>query len=539
LLSVNRFGAERLGYPADDLVQADFDLVYVEEDRKHVKAAISECLANTGELRVWEARMLHKDGSVSWSRSTGRSILTRDGLTNVLVVCEDITEAWKLSEQLSYEARHDALTGLYNRRELEFRLQRALESVQENHQLQHTFCYIDLDQFKVINDNCGHVGGDEMLRQLGGVLGSCIRGADTVARLGGDEFGVLLDNCPADHADKVAQQIREAINGFRFAWDGKSFTLSGSIGIVTIDHTFKDFSQIMLAADSSCYAAKDAGRNRVHTFEPNDSELLHRHGEMRWVIKIKRALEADNFALYAQPIVPLADDVDEGLHCEVLLRLIDDDGSVVPPGAFLPAAERYNISGNVDRWVVRSTLAWLDEHQHCLEQLSTCAINLSGQSLADELFMNEILAMLPESSVPAHKLCFEITETAAITNLQVATAFIEKLREQGCRFALDDFGSGLSSFAYLNNLPVDYVKIDGVFIKDIAQNRVNEAIVQSISDVARVMGKKTIAEFVENDAIIEKLREIGVDCAQGYGIGKPVPIGEIHAATGSLRRAAR
>lgn len=528
VLSVNRFGADKLGYEVEDLVGEDLGRVYVEADHDLVKAAIVDCLVDAGTPKSWEARMLCRDGSVVWTRATGRSRFTAEGPKNVLVVCEDITEARRLSEQLSYEARHDALTGLYNRSALELRLQHALDSLQDNDDAHQTFCYIDLDQFKLINDSCGLVGGDELLRQLAGVLSEAIGGTDTIARLGGDEFGVLLDKCPADVAQGFATQICEAISKFRFIWDGKTFTTSASIGVVTIDTAFRDASQIMLAADSSCYAAKDAGRNRVHAFEASDTSLIQRHGEMRWVIKVKRALETDNFQLYAQPIVPLRNQRSGYLHYEVLLRLIDDDGSAVPPGAFLPAAERYNFSSSVDRWVVRSTLSWLAQRSDYIEPLSICAINLSGQSLGDELLMNELLALMSAYPVAANKLCFEVTETAAITNLSVAIKFINKLKLHGCCFALDDFGSGLSSFAYLNNLPVDYVKIDGVFIKDIVENPVNEAIVVSINEVAHVMGKKTIAEFVENDAIARKLREIGVDYAQGYGIGKPAPIAEMY-----------
>ena len=537
LLSMNQFGATQLGFEVDDLAGASLAHIHADDDRKVVEDAITECLSCCGETRSWEARLLHKDGHVTWSRATGRSVEKPDGKCHVLVVCEDTTEARLLSEQLSYEARHDPLTGLYNRREFELRLQRAIDSIMTDKAVRHTICYIDLDQFKVVNDNCGHVGGDELLRQLATVLKKRIRAGDVVARLGGDEFGVLLENCSADFSVRVAEDIRNCISEFRFPWDDKSYSIGASIGVVTIDDMVESPSDVMRDADMACYAAKDGGRNRIHVSRPDDEQLAQRHGEMQWVIKIKRALEQDRFRLFAQPIVPLDESESEGLHFEVLIRLLDEHGDIVPPGAFLPAAERYNISSNIDRWVVQKTLQWLQERPDHLNELAVCAINLSGQTLGDKLMLNEIMADLSEYSVPEHKICFEITETAAIANLQIAQEFINTLKSRGCQFALDDFGSGLSSFAYLKNLPVDYLKIDGAFVRNVAEDPVNLAIVRSINDVARVMGKKTVAEFVENKAIIEKLREIGVDYAQGYGIGKPVPIGELIASMASKQGA--
>ncbi len=527
LVSVNRFGATQLGFDVAELVGAKLDRIHSDDDTAIVTAAIMECVANQGETRTWEARMQHSDGRITWARATGKCVNDADDRTAVLVVCEDITEARHLSEQLSYEARHDALTGLYNRREFELRLQHALDLIKGDNSIRHTLCYIDLDQFKVVNDNCGHVGGDELLRQLAATLKKRLRGGDLVARLGGDEFGILLENCDTKFAERVANEIRTTISEFRFAWDGKSFSLGASVGVVVIDEALDSISQVMLAADTACYAAKDAGRDRIHMYRPDDDEIEQRHGEMQWVIRIKRALEQDRFKLYAQPIVPLVDNPGSGLHYEVLVRLQDEEGNIVPPGAFLPAAERYNISSNIDRWVVASTLAWLEAHPDHVNQLDVCSINLSGQTLGDKLMLNEILANLADVNVPPDKLCFEITETAAIANLQIAQEFIGALKDRGCLFALDDFGSGLSSFAYLKNLPVDFLKIDGVFIKNVVEDPVSLAIVRSINQVGKVMGKKTIAEFVENNEIVEKLREVGVDYAQGYGIGKPMAIDEL------------
>jgi len=526
LISVNRFGAARLGFEIDELVGTELAMLHVEKDREFAAKAIDECLRNPGVPNSWEVRMRHKDNSVSWVRATGKAVVSKDGIADVLVVCEDITEARRLSKQLSYEASHDALTGLFNRREFEIRLQRALETTQVEN-VEHAVCYLDLDQFKIINDTCGHVAGDELLRQLGAVLKACLRTGDTLARLGGDEFGVLLENCPLKFARRVADSLLQAIRDFQFAWDQKSFTVGASIGLVPVDNTSETINDILIAADSACYAAKDHGRNRIHVYEQDDTELVRRHGEMQWIIRIKQALEQDRFRLYAQTIAPVQRGAEQGKHYEILVRLVDEDGNIVPPGAFLPAAERYNISSSIDRWVVRASLDWLHQHSDHLDELFMCSINLSGLSLGDESFLDYVIAEFPKFGVPPAKICFEITETAAISNLQAAIQFINKLRDFGCKFALDDFGSGLSSFAYLRNLPVDYLKIDGVFVKDIAVDPISLAMVKSINEIGHVMGMQTIAEFVEDDAILAKLAEIGVDYAQGYGIAKPVPIDEL------------
>ena len=526
LISVNRFGASRLGYEVDELIGVEMAMLHLDSDQELAAKAIDECLQNPGVPKGWEIRMRHKDGSISWVRKIGKAVVSKDGSANVLIVCEDITEARRLSKQLSYEASHDALTGLFNRREFELRLQRALETAQAEN-VEHAVCYLDLDQFKIINDSCGHVAGDELLRQLAGTLKSCIRAGDTLARLGGDEFGVLLENCPPKFARRVADTLLQTIGSFQFPWDNKSFTVGASIGLVVVDDTSENINDVLVAADSACYAAKDHGRNRIHVYQPDDKELAERHGEMQWVIRIKRALEQDRFRLYAQTIEPVQRGVEQGKHYEVLVRLVDEDGGIVPPGAFLPAAERYNISTSIDRWVLQATLDWLRHHGDHLDELFLCSINLSGLSLGDKKFLDDVISDLPKSGVPPEKICFEITETAAISHLQTATHFIQSLRGLGCKFALDDFGSGLSSFAYLRNLPVDYLKIDGVFVKDMAEDPINLAMVKSINEVGHVMGKKTIAEFVEDDAILAKLAEIGVDYAQGYGIAKPGPIEEM------------
>lgn len=526
IISVNLFGASHLGYEVDELVGMEWANLHLDQDLDLAASSIDACLSNPRVPKSWEVRMRHKSNLTDWIRATGRAVTSRDGSANVLVVGEDITEARRLSQQLSYEASHDALTGLFNRREFELRLNRALETAQVEG-VEHAICYMDLDQFKIINDSCGHVAGDELLRQLAAELKDQLRTGDTLARLGGDEFGVLLENCPLKYAKRVAATLLQTIGDFQFAWDNKSFTVGASIGLVAVDSTNDNINDLLIAADSACYAAKDHGRNRVHVYQADDKELAQRHGEMQWVIRIKRALEQDRFRLFAQTIAPVDTDANPGKHYEVLVRLVDEDGNIVPPGAFLPAAERYNISTSIDRWVLRATLDWLRHHTDHLAQLSMCSINLSGLSLGDEGFLDDVILEFSEFGIPPGKICFEITETAAISNLQLAIRFINKLRGLGCKFALDDFGSGLSSFAYLRNLPVDYLKIDGVFVKDIAVDSISLAMVKSINEIGHVMGMQTIAEFVEDDAILAKLAEIGVDFAQGYGIAKPAPIEEL------------
>ena len=438
----------------------------------------------------------------------------------VFAAVEDITEARALSQQLRFQASHDALTGLVNRREFENRLERAAQSA-ESGRSEHAVCYLDLDQFKIINDTSGHVAGDELLKRLGRVLAQQVRTQDTLARLGGDEFGVLLENCSMHVAERVANALRRTIEDFRFVWEKQIFSIGVSIGVVPIQGPGQTVSIILSAADAACYAAKDRGRNRIHMYHKGDVELARRHGEMRWVTRIQTALEENRFELARQPIVPLVASAGADSHYELLVRMRDEDGDIVLPDAFLPAAERYNLSVKLDRWVVREAFRLLTQDQAHLDQLFLCSINLSGVSLADEDFLIFVTTEFASTGLPPEKICFEITETAAIANLSGAMRFIEVLRRIGCRFALDDFGSGLSSFAYLKSLPVDFLKIDGVFVKDIVEDPIDRELVRSINQIGHVMGKRTIAEFVESREILAALEEIGVDYAQGFELGKP------------------
>lgn len=524
VLSVNPFGAQQLGYSAEELVGMSVFALFHEEHRETAKQNLDDVMHDPGRLHRWEVVKVRKDGCLLWMRETARLTEDADGQPVMLIVCEDITEAHQLSEKLSYQASHDALTGLINRWEFERRLQRVLQTTRSD-TTRHALCYLDLDQFKIINDLCGHVAGDELLRQLGRVLAKQVRQGDTLARLGGDEFGVLLEHCSLAQAKRLASTLKQTIEEFRFIWEGRSFSLGVSIGLVPLDEASDTITGVLRAADAACYAAKDEGRNRIHLYQEDDAELSRRHGEMQWVAWINEALEQNRFHLAFQQIAALKNP--EGEHYELLIRMEDEAGQIIAPGAFLPAAERYNLAPKLDRWVIDTALTWFATHPQQLERLYLCSINLSGQSLGDQDFLQFVIDKFGEGQVPPEKICFEITETATIANLSSATDFIAALKKLGCYFALDDFGSGLSSFAYLKNLAVDFLKIDGMFVKDIIDDPTDLAVVISINEIGRAMGKKTIAEFVENEAILEKLREIGVDYAQGYGIGRPMPLTEM------------
>ncbi len=443
-------------------------------------------------------------------------------LIGAVLIFRDITEARRVERQLSYHASHDALTGLVNRREFERRLEHILGTAAEDDR--HGVLYLDLDQFKVVNDTCGHVAGDELLRQVGVLLASQVRKRDTLARLGGDEFGVLLEHCDENKAVQIAYLMRDALQDFRFVWEEQAFAVRASIGLVPVIPRAHTLASVFRAADDACYAAKEQGRNRVHLYQPDDHDLARRRGEMQWIPHIQQALAENRFVLYFQPIVPLFQGGRP--HGEVLLRLLDTNGDLIPPSVFIPAAERYQQMQAIDRWVVRSVFVALCDPETVLPPAGV-AINLSGQSLGDQQFLEFVEQQLEQGAVPVDRICFEITETAAISNLSHAIRFFSALKPRGCRFALDDFGSGLSSFAYLKTLPIDFLKIDGGFVKDMMKDPIDHAMVEAIHRIGHVMGIETIAESVENQHILAELKAIGVDYAQGYEVGRPAPLGKI------------
>ena len=530
----NQAFTDMLGYPADGVVGMALRDLSHPDDRETGLFQYHELVAGHIERYQLEKRYLHRDGHPIWVLCHISAVRDAGSIYQYAIgQIQDITEAHQLSKELSYQATHDALTGLVNRREFEARIEYALEGTWRNGK-EHAICYLDLDQFKVINDTCGHVAGDELLRQVANVLRTKVRASDTIARLGGDEFGLLMENCPLTQSQRVAESFRAAVEDFQFVWDDKRFRVGVSIGLVPINGDSASVTEVLQQADTACYAAKDLGRNRVHTFLRDDEALSKRHGEMQWVTKIQAALETDQFRLYVQPIVPVVGDRDRYEHYEVLIRMIDENGAEVPPGAFLPAAERYNLAAQVDRWVVSHLLEWAVQNPQEFARFDMCSINLSGLTLADESFLGYVIDLLRAARVPSSKICFEITETAVISNLSQASRFISTLKALGCFFALDDFGSGLSSFAYLKNLPVDYLKIDGMFVRDVHTDPLDRALVRSINDVGKVMGKKTIAEFVENDDILRVLAEVGVDYAQGYGVGKPFPLSRLDHVPAAL-----
>ena len=522
VMHANRFGARYLGYRSEDLIDRSILDLYLPEDRVLAQENLSSAADMPGRVHRWDIRHIKKNGDVIWMRNTARAV-ARGQATLILVTCEDIDDTYKLSELLTFQSQHDDLTGLVNRKTLERRLAQVIESAHAEH-TEHALAIVDLDQFKLVNDTCGHDAGDELLRQVAGILKSVARKRDTVARVGGDEFAVLIEDCPVSAAYAASDAMRRAIEDSDFNLAGRRYKVSVSIGIVPINEFCDSPGNALSMADTACYAAKDSGRNRIHTYQPDSLPVVTRHGEMRWAARINTALIEDRFALWFQPISPLVDDRTMGLHYEILVRMIDEDGGTVMPSQFLPAAERYNLADRLDRWVIGHLFDWLSERPDEVAGMDLCSINLSGQSIGEEELLRFILDQFGRGVIAPEKVCFEITETAAIADLIQATRFIQQLKEHGCRFALDDFGSGFSSLAYLKQLPVDYLKIDGSFVRDMVSDPMDCAMVRSINDIGHVMGKQTIAEFVEDDETLALLRELGVDFAQGYRLGRPQPL---------------
>ncbi len=505
-------------------IQALFRLV--EETQRQAAPSPIEQVLNEERTVEATANMLlvRNDGEEIPVGHSAAPIRDRSGaLVGVVLVLHDVSRERQYAAKLSYQASHDSLTGLINRGEFERRLAIALQSASQMGR-HHAVMYLDLDQFKVVNDTCGHAAGDQLMRQVSTLLHHCLREGDTLARLGGDEFGVLLENCPPDAALRIADKLRQTVTEFHFAWAHLSFNIGVSIGLVNVEDGLFTLAEVMRTADTACYMAKEKGRNRVQVYHPEDSELSLRQGEMEWVGRLQKALDENRFVLHAQDIKHVKEQKEAGRHCELLVRMVDERGQMVPPMAFIPAAERYNLMPSIDRWVIRTALATLARlRADGAERVELCAINLSGGSIGDERLLEFVREQLRHFDVPRDTICFEITETAAIANLDKAIHFIQEMRALGCRFSLDDFGAGMSSFAYLKHLPVDYLKIDGGFVKDMADDPIDRAMVEAINNVGHVMGKQTIAEFVDDPRVIEILKEIGVDFMQGHGVAVPRP----------------
>ena len=516
---------EARGTPLSDV----FRIVHENSD-KRAPDPVKRCLEEKkAPPMARDIVLISRPGRRYGIQATAAPIRAREGsVLGVVLVFNDVTEARQLAQETVRQASHDPLTDLINRREFERRLGHSTASAKQ-YGLQHALCYLDLDQFKIVNDTVGHMAGDELLKQVTVLLRKKVRSRDTLARLGGDEFGLLLNNCPLPKAVEIAELAVAEIRGFRFVWKERTFQLGVSIGLVPITANAESTSQLLAQADVACYTAKDAGRNRVHVYEGEGSPSRH-HAQIVRAAELRGAVEDDRFRLFYQPIVALAPNTGEGEHVELLLRMLDTEGKLVPPNAFIPAAERYDVMAAIDRWVIRTAFG---RYRKLFDTVSQVAINLSGNSLNDDSLLDFIQSRMAEHDVPPHHVCFEITETAAIHNLTKVIAFIAAMKETGCRFALDDFGSGLSSLTYLKNLPVDYLKIDGSFIRNMVEDPIDRAMVAAVNEVGHTTGVLTVAEHVESEAILELLREMGVDFAQGYILGRPAPVEELTAKTPS------
>ncbi len=524
---------EIMGYKSEKMINdPDFWYVHIHpEDRQEVLYKIEDNLKKGGG--TVEYRFLHFNGEYMWVSDTHRVVMENNNPVEIIGTWTDVTKQHLLKQDMLYKNTHDELTGLINRKTFEKQLEYVISNEMGN-TVQHVICYMDIDQFKVINDTYGHVAGDELLRHLSKELTDNLSRRDTLAYFGGDEFCILLRYCTLNQAHRILELLRQLIHEFRFSWDGKKHAITASMGVVAVDRHYGSAAKILSIADTVCHSAKEAGRDRITIYNGTDESLNKKREQMSWVEKINQALDEDRFQLFYQPIIGLYDK-DKVQHFELLIRLVDKTGNIISPGAFLPAAEHYNLSAKIDRWVIQTTLSWLEAYSELLEYEYVWGINLSGQSLADEDLLKFVISDFDHKKIPPQKVYFEITETAAIGNLDNAIQFIQAMKKYGCRFALDDFGSGLSSFSYLKNLPVDFLKIDGMFVRDIATNNIDFAMVKAINDIGHAMNKKTIAEFVENDEIIKTLKSIGVDFAQGYGIEKPKPLSEFASNIGLAR----
>ncbi|MGB0133698.1 putative bifunctional diguanylate cyclase/phosphodiesterase [Dokdonella sp.] len=525
ILEANETIGHILGRTPDRLAGMRLVELMHAEDRSSVAPSDSEAIDWSLHLKPSEHRFLREDGSTCWLRWTV-SMIDGDthGKERVFALIEDVSEARRVSDEMKYQASHDALTGLINRREIERRLQRGIESARDSGEI-HAFLFLDLDQFKLINDTCGHVAGDQLLRQIAGVLMLHMRGNDWMGRLGGDEFAVLLECTGQEEAVRIGQRVRRALAASTFSWEGSRFNVTCSVGIVSVDGAKLDVGHVLRAADRACYQAKEDGRNCIRVYHESDQAMSRRRDEMAWVNEIRDAISNGRFQLYGQRIETL--DGARRLNYEVLVRLVDAQGALHSPDSFLPAAERYGEAVAIDRLVVSMALDELARHPRHLIHLELCHLNISAQSIANPEFRRHVAELLDNSEVPPRKLCFELTETAAIANIAQAREFMEDMRSRGCRIALDDFGSGLSSFAYLKNLPVDILKIDGIFIRDIANNPIDPVLVRSICEMARSLGKVTVAEWVEDRRMLAQLKTLGVDQAQGHGIHEPCALADL------------
>ena len=519
---INKAGADMLGYSRQDLLGKPIH----KQVRMFDEAGLSfngTVVSQGRAVKVKNETFLRSNETLFPVEYSTYPIEENRLFKGSVTVFRDVTSNRSMMREMRFLATHDSLTHLLNRHAFDQRLRQAFSDSQA-HGFEHVLLYMDLDQFKLVNDTCGHVAGDMMLRQLANCLRTTIGANDVLARLGGDEFGLLMENCKLREARMMANQISTAVKAFRFAWEGRNFTTGVSIGMVAIGPKTESPHSALSSADAACYVAKDMGRNRTHVYLPYDEEINRQQGEMHLVTKIESAIDQQRFSLLQQSIMSLKSDAIGDEHIELLVRMQDEEGEQIMPGAFIPAAERYNIMHSVDRWVIGEAFQWLSENPDRLDELGLCAINLSGQSLGEVNLHEYILEQLRLYNLPAEKISFEITETAVVSRLDQAIRFMSLLKRRGFRFALDDFGTGMSSFAYLKKLPVDYLKIDGSFVSNMLNDPVDRAMVKAINHVGHLMGLQTIAEYVENDRTLEHLIDIGVDYAQGYALVHPTPL---------------
>lgn len=530
---VNDAALEILGYTREELIgqpthprihHSHEDGSAYGEDDCRIYDAFRSGIARRGVVEpLWR-----RDGSMLIAEYSAYPLREDDEIRGAVLVFRDVTESHALASQLAWQASHDALTGLVNRQEFERRLTHVVESAHRDGGV-HALCYLDLDRFKVVNDTAGHAAGDELLRQISVLLEGRMRQRDTLARLGGDEFGVLLEHCPADQALRLALELRDAVRDFRFSWQGRSFTVGASIGVVPVSTSTESAAAAMSAADAACYVAKEQGRNRAHLYNADDTQLAEQRSQTQWVSRLTQALDDNRFRLYYQTIVPLQAGSSARPHYEVLLRLQEADGRLVEPMAFMPAAERYDLMPAIDRWVLREVVRSSAAAQRSAPP-PLFAVNLSARSLVDERLPQYLRDLLTTHGVAGDRLCLEITEAAAVENLARTSQRIAEFKALGCSVALDHFGSGMSSFTDLRMLPVDFLKIDGGFIRSLAEDRLNRAVAEAINRVAHVMTIQTVAECTETTAVITVLKELGIDHAQGYVLGMPQPIEALAAA---------
>jgi diguanylate cyclase (GGDEF)-like protein/PAS domain S-box-containing protein len=524
--------AEAAGRPLGDVFRLQDQGSEGEGGGRALVRLVERCLEEGVRLRLDGRTILAHRGGHCYAIE-GSCAPIRDGAEAILgavIVFQDVSDKRLMALQLAHQATHDELTGLLNRQAFDGHLERALGESRRQGST-HALCYLDLDQFKVVNDTCGHLAGDELLRKVTALLQECLRPEDVAARLGGDELGVLMPRATLGEAGPRIEAFHAALQELRFVWRDKTFAVGASIGIVPITHRFASVAQLLSAADHACYLAKERGRNRLQVYYEDDADFIRRHDEMNWVARIQKTLEEDRFQLVSQAIEPLAPRAPRGLYFEVLLRLVEEDGEVHLPSDFLRAAERYGLMRAIDRWVIRHTLDTLASRPAAwLDRLATCAVNLSAVSLGDDDFLPFVEEALERSSVPPEKICFEITETAAIENLGRAGRLFARLARRGVRFALDDFGTGMSSYGYLREIPVSVLKIDGKFVQDMVTDPLDHAMVESINQVGHVMGLATVAEAVGSAAVVDRLRALGVDYAQGHWIGVPRPLLSARAA---------